>query len=504
MPAVDYRCSGRQRRTVCVPRAGPGGPSLYDETVQRVLSAEASAELDASSSTPVDILMDRAGLAVALTAVDMGAAYGRRVVVLAGPGNNGGDGYVAAVYLARRGVAVTVVADAEPRSAPAIAAARRAVETGARMVGTTDEPPSADLLIDALFGGGFHGDLHPRYENWIRFDGPILAVDVPSGLNASTGDAGVRCFTADRTITFHALKTGHLVGEGPRHCGAVEVADIGLEGGDADFWIVEEADAPRPVRKRTSHKWSVGSVMVVGGSPGMTGAAWLAARSALRSGAGAVAIATNEASAGIYGLLAPELLTPEVGGGENWSPDDAVQLVEAAERYDVLVVGPGLGEGHGDFVRTVLERRQGAMLVDADALNALSDIGALELRTAPTIITPHGGEFSRLTGVTPEPSAAQRLADATGAVVLLKGPVTFIAARGVPLTASVSGGPELATIGTGDVLAGVTAALWARGLDPVSAARSGAFWHGRSAHALGEAGSITADRLAEEVARWVT
>ncbi len=478
------------------------GRGSYHGRMQPVLTAAASHALDATATEAVDVLMDRAGLAVALAAVDMGARYGTRVTVLAGPGNNGGDGYVAAAYLADRGVAVTVLEAHPPKTPACQAAAARARRRGVRVVSETS--PGADdvVVIDALFGAGFRGELDDRWDPWLTQPVPVLAVDVPTGLDATTGEAGRRHVRASRTVTFHAHKVGHFVGAGPSVCGQIDVVDIGLDGGEAAFWLADAADAPRPARPVDGHKWSVGSVMVVGGAPGMTGAAWLAGSAALRFGAGSVAIGTNALTAATYAALAPHLLTPSVGTSAGWHPGDGELITKASERFDVLVVGPGLGPA-ADLVEAVVEQRTGSLVLDADAITGI-DIDLLQRRRGPTVLTPHAGEFLRLTGQEASYESAAMLAERTGAVVCLKGPTTFVASPGAPVVGIATGGPELATIGTGDVLTGMIAALWARGLAPARAAVSGAFWHGRAGTELGRTRTVTAELLADEVGRWAT
>lgn len=444
-----------------------------------VTGAEAG-RMDERAAAPVDVLMERAGLAVALAAVDLGAGYGSRVVVLCGPGNNGGDGYVAARFLRKRGVGVSVQALSEPRTEAARLAAVKARRAGVP-VGELQAPAQADLVIDALFGGGFRRGLPERVGPLMTADSPVLAVDVPTGVDPDTGEIGPEgSFRAERTVTFGALKPGHVVAPGADACGQVTVADIGLGPCDPILMVAEEEDCPLPARPRRAHKWSVGSVLIVGGSQGMVGAAVLAGRAALHFGAGAVGVASPQPEA--VAALGPELLTPSL---------DALE--ELLTRYDVVVVGPGLGR-KAAVVEAVLSGAA-RVVVDADAIQAVESLAAA---TGEIVITPHAGEFGRLTGDPSGPDSARRVAEDIGGVVLLKGSPTFVTDGGVPWVVR-SGGPELATIGTGDVLAGMIAALWARGLDPLAAARSAAYWHGAAAADLDTETTVTADRLAEHV-----
>jgi hydroxyethylthiazole kinase-like uncharacterized protein yjeF len=450
--------------------------------VLAVLTPEESARLDAASPEPVEVLMERAGMAVALAAAEMGAGYSTRVTVLVGPGNNGGDGYVAARHLARRGAHVEIRPLAPPKSAGCRWAASTARLWRVPVV-DLDDPVRADLVVDAVFGGGFRGQPPASLERWFDLDVPVLAVDVPTGLDPATGLVEGRSFDADVTVTFHTLFPGHLLGEGPDRCGRVQVADIGLPPGFPYLLVAEESDCPRPARARIAHKWSAGSVLVVGGSPGMVGAAVMAARSALSFGAGAVGLATPDRR--LAQELAPEVL--------------AYELDDLPDRYRVVVVGPGLAAGNDDLVKRVLG--SGALVVaDAGAFDTL-DPGVLASVEAPLVLTPHAGEFGRLARAEAGPEEARAFAAATGTVLLLKGNPTFVTDGATPVVVT-SGGPELASIGTGDVLAGMVAALLARGVAPAPAAWSAAYWHGVAAADLAGSGAVTAHRLVDHVGRF--
>lgn len=443
--------------------------------------------LDQNSTVPIDTLMERAGRAVALAAVKMGAAYGTRVSVLAGPGNNGGDGYVAARLLRERGVGAEVLALSEPKTDPARNAMSRA-RAGGVPISALGSPHRTDMVIDALFGGSFRAGMPRLVNEWIDAARSVLAVDIPTGLDPVSGAIADGAFRATRTVTFHALKVGHVIGSGPDVCGVVTVADIGLAGGDPELLLTEEIDARRPSRSRTAHKWSAGSVLVVGGGPGMTGAALMAGKAALGFGAGAVGVAVPPEAAAVAAAAAPELL--------HYAIDDLPM------RYDVLVIGPGLGTERADLVGKILSTWEGPMVVDADALAAIAParlVGDKATRhISRTVITPHAGEFERLTGQAPSYQGARELGKGIGATVLLKGNPTFVTDGGTPWLVN-TGGPELATIGTGDVLAGMTAALLAAGRDPVEAGRSAAYWHGRAGADLARTRVVTALRLVDEI-----
>jgi ADP-dependent NAD(P)H-hydrate dehydratase / NAD(P)H-hydrate epimerase len=445
-----------------------------------VVTAAEAGRMDERATDPVDVLMERAGLAVALAAVHLGAGYGSRVVVLCGPGNNGGDGYVAARFLKERGVGVSVQALSPPRTEAALLAAARARRAGVP-VGELQAPGTADLVIDAVFGGGFRRGLPDGLAPWMTAGASVLAVDVPTGVDPDTGEVGSEgSFRAEHTVTFGALKPGHILAPGAGACGQVTVIDIGLGPGDPVLMVAEEEDCPLPARPRRAHKWSAGSVLIVGGSRGMVGAAVMAGRAALHFGAGAVGVASPEPEA--VATLGPELLTPSLE-----------TLDDLLARYDVVVVGPGLGE-QSDLVERVLAGGD-RVVVDADAIQSVQILAAYG---GEVVITPHAGEFARLTDEAAGPDSARRVAEDIGGVVLLKGSPTFVTDGGAPWVVR-SGGPELATIGSGDVLAGMIAAVWARGLDPPTAARSAAYWHGVAAADLDTETTVTADRLAEHV-----
>ena len=428
-----------------------------------VLTAEESARVDAASSVPMSVLMRRAGVAAAHVAItEFGVGYGTRVVVLAGPGNNGGDAYVVASVLARRGAAVSLVPYGIPHSEAALHHAQRAAGIPRIVAG------APDLVIDGVFGAGSRPGVPDDVRRWNDTSAPILALDLPSGLAADTGEAGEGTIRADMTIAFHTLKPGHLLGDGPDYCGRLRVVDIGLTGGKPAYRLAEQEDAARPERPRRSHKWSAGSVLVIGGSEGMVGAAVMAARSALAFGAGAVGVATPDPR--LAQQLAPELL--------------AYSIDDIPARYGVWVVGPGLGSGRRDLVSHAHDLVS-PTVIDADALGPDS----LRAQHPDVVLTPHEGELRRMGG-----------AD-TAATLLRKGNPTIIEAAGVPWIID-TGGPELATIGTGDVLAGMIGALLARGLDGPGAARSAAYWHGVAGRTLRQrVGSVTADALVAEVGR---
>lgn len=448
-----------------------------------VLTPEEMKAVDAAAPEPVDVLVARAGAVVARAAERMlGGTYGRRVVVVAGKGNNGADGRWAADRLRRRGVAVLVV---------------DAADTPARL-------PACDLVVDAAYGTGFHGS----YAAPVPPPGAlVLAVDIPSGVDGLTGEAGEGAVRADATVTFAALKPALLLGAGVERCGRVSVADIGLDVTGARMFLVEDADvaAGVPRRARESHKWQ-SAVFVAAGSAGMAGAALLAGRSALRAGAGNVRLGIPGAD---MGLLAPALgeLVGIPLAASRWAGD----ALAAAERCKALVVGPGLGRDPdvvGEVRRLLAEWPQPAV-VDADGLAAIDVAGggpAVGGPRAAWVLTPHEREYRRLCGAPPGPDrvgAVRALSGRTKAVVLLKGSTTVVAAPDGEVRFVTSGGPRLATAGSGDVLSGVIGAFLACGLGGLDAASLGAQVHG-SAAALGFERGLVAGDIVELLPRWLS
>lgn len=441
----------------------------------RAADADALATLGSGRS---DVLIARAGHAVAGAALSMlGGGYGRRVVVLAGPGHNGDDGRVAARHLAERGAKVHVVNPAE-------------------CSGMFIDRGTADLVVDAAYGIGFRGEWTPP----MVFGVPVLAVDIPSGLDALTGSVGA-LVPADRTITFAAPKIGMFLGDGPSVCGDVIVADIGIptDGCGASVHLVESTDVAAwlPVREHNHHKWS-NALRVVAGSDGMFGAAALVSAAAMRTGAGIVHLSWRGAA------LQPALPTEVVGRplpeGE-WSSHVAADL----GRFHALVIGPGLGRGDDTAasLRSLLTRASCPVVVDGDGLADVVDPHGthetLRTRESPTVLTPHDGEFALLGG---DASALDRigatrdLAERTGCTVLRKGPVTVVADPDGTCYLVVAGDERLATAGTGDVLAGMIGALLARGMAPTEAAAAAAHLHGLAAAGCLREGTIARDVVA--------
>jgi ADP-dependent NAD(P)H-hydrate dehydratase / NAD(P)H-hydrate epimerase len=417
-------------------------------------------------------LMARAGAAVA-ERLALRYPEARRVTAVCGGGANGGDGRIAAELLAGRGREVTVV--------------------DAAAGGDLGSP---DVVVDALFGTGFRGEPRPEAAALIEAmnaaGAPIVAVDVPSGVDASSGEIAGAAVRADLTVTFHGRKLGLVVAPGRFHAGKAVVADIGLEPAETEHRLVtREVLRLVPRRGAGDNKYTAGSVLVVGGSPGLTGAVCLAAEAAFRADAGYVTVAVPPASLPVLEARLLEAVK---------RPLDEVE--DAAARAGALALGPGLGRGPEAkaLVRRLLEELALPAVVDADALFELEPFE----RAAPTVLTPHAGELAGLLGeesawVTAHRlEAVQRAATRFGCVVLLKGADTLVAAPGKGVLVCAFGPPSLATAGTGDVLTGVVAAFLAKGLEPRLAAAAAAVAHGLAAAAVPkQAGLIASDVIRE-------
>lgn len=406
----------------------------------------------------------------------MNGAYGRRVAVVAGPGNNGNDGRVAAEWLVSWGASVVEF--------PADGVA-----------GLVFLSREYDLVIDAAYGIGFRGE----WSAPIVVDVPVLAVDIPSGLDALTGVVRGSVMGAHRTVTFAALKTGMVLNDGPAVCGEIDIVDVGIDPVDnVETYVVEAGDVAAwlPPRTRDAHKWNH-ALRVVAGSPGMGGAAALVSAAAMRAGAGIVHLSWRQGEA-----ISPPT---EVVGRALPSSDWSRFLAADGLRFDALVIGPGLGRGDdvGVEVRGVLQSVELPAVVDGDGLVAAVDpvggYSALEVRESPTVLTPHDGEFAALGGDAESPDligATRALARDTRSIVLRKGPTTIISDHDGAVYLVVSGDERLATAGSGDVLAGIIGAFLARGLAAHEAAAAGAFVHGMAGSSCAPEGTIARDIVA--------
>ena len=486
-------------------------------------NAHAVAEVRTAESAlmarlPEGALMQRAasGLAAACAGLLARAArppgtpatrgvYGSRVVVLAGSGDNGGDALHAGARLAARGAVVTAIAAGSRVHEGGTSAL---LSSGGRLIEASDDRArpaiaAADLVIDGLLGIGGRGGLRDPGA-WLaaaaeRSRGLVVAVDLPSGIDADTGEAAGAAVQADVTVTFGTWKPGLLIDPGASHAGVVELVDIGLgrylglpavaaaQAADIAAWM------PRPTAE--SDKYRRGVLGIVAGSDRFTGAAQLSVGAAVRGGAGMVRLVSAPPAAAVVRQRWPEAVITTTGdttGG---------QVIKAAGQVQAWVAGPGMGTGEpaAELLAAVLGTSL-PVLVDADGITVLSAHRGLLSRSAPTLLTPHAGELARLLGADRADIESRRLQYATqaaaelGCTVLLKGSTTVIAspAGGHPVMVNPTGTSWLATAGSGDVLSGLAGALLAQGLDPLRAAAAGAYLHGIAARLAAEGAPIGA------------
>lgn len=455
------------------------------------------------------VLMTRAGEAARDEALQR-FADAKRWQVICGGGNNGGDGYVLARLAAARGIGVSALAMSSPDSLKGDAATAYqdfVAEGGAVALYEGSIDANAELLIDALLGSGLERDVEGRYAEAVnamnRHPAPVLALDIPSGLNADTGKVMGSAVEAVMTVTFVGLKCGLFLREGPQHTGELRFASLDIP---AECLATQKAEMKRisdeafgpllPPRKRDTHKGDYGHVLIVGGGPGMAGAVRLCGEAALRSGAGLVSIATHPSHHAMITSGRPELMCH--------ATESASDLEGLLERATVVALGTGLGTGAwsremcGAIMQSDLPK-----IIDADGLNLLA---AAATRNADWILTPHPGEAARLLGSTSADvqrdrrRALQELAGRFGGTVVLKGSGTLVSASEGPCWLCTAGNPGMAAPGMGDVLTGVIAGLRAQGLSPEMAAVAGVEAHARAGDAAalaGERGLMATDLLGE-------
>jgi hydroxyethylthiazole kinase-like uncharacterized protein yjeF len=447
--------------------------------LEPLLTAEETRAAEEAYQGSLDELMERAGTAVADVVL---RSFPGRVTVVCGRGNNGGDGKVCARVLAAAGREVHVV-------------------DGVGDLGTPD------VIVDALLGIGLRDaprEDAARMIELINASGrPVVAVDVPSGVNASTGEVPGVAVQAAVTVTFGSAKVGLAVAPGRFHAGSARVAPIGLRPREHEHALVPASalmDVPR--KRADSTKYSAGTVLVVGGSRGLTGAPMLAALAAFRADTGYVAVAAPESTLPVFETRLLEVVKrplPEDAAGR-LLPRSLDGILAAAERAHAVAIGPGLGRSEGtvELVRLLLEQLDLPVVLDADALWELEAFA----RSAPTVLTPHSGELARLLGADAREVDAHRLASVRraaslfGAVVLLKGADTLVAAPREGVLVCDYGTPALATAGSGDVLTGIVAAFLAKGLEARLAAAVGAVAHGVAAELLEpQQGAVASDLL---------
>lgn len=498
----------------------------------KVATAEQMREFDRRASeefgVPSIVLMENAGRSVFEVVRDrLGDLSGKHVTIVVGRGNNGGDGFVVARHLREAGARVSIFLLGKPEDIRGDAKANLDIllESGVEVpsITSSDEITAAladsHAVVDALFGTGLRGEVTGLPADVIRgvnaAGKPTVAVDIPSGMDADTGEILGVCVDADCTVTFALPKIGLLTYPGAVHVGELIVADIGIPERLFEEVTVELVDetmvaSKLPARPPDAHKGTFGTVTVIAGSLGLTGAAAMASEAALRSGAG---LSTLGCPASLWNVMATkltEVMTRGLSDGSRGaiSSDALYEALELVEKVDAVVLGCGLGT-HPDtceFVHRLVKLVHKPMIIDADGLNALAqDTSTLEGDHGDLVLTPHPGEMSRLLGTSTQAVQSNRVdvvreaASRFHCVVVLKGARTLIADPSGRVCINPTGGPGLATGGTGDVLAGTIGGLLAQGLSPLDAAVCAVFVHGRAgdiaADELGAAGTIAGDVL---------
>ena len=480
---------------------------LYRAEQVRELDRIAIEELGIPAAT----LMERAGIAAFEALRDTWPAA-RRLSIVCGPGNNGGDGLVLARHAAAAGytVEVALLGDATGFRGAARTAHERMVDSGlAARAYSAEILEGADVIIDALFGTGLARDVEGAWaaciEDMNRSPAPVVAMDIPSGLNADTGRVLGVCVSAALSVSFIGLKQGMFTGDARNCCGRVVFDDLGVP---ASLYARVEASVRRAdmaslhgilgKRRRSDHKGSFGHVLIIGGDAGFAGAARMAGEGAARSGAGLTTIATRAAHAGVIASQRPELMCHGI--------EDPQSLAPLLERASVVVIGPGLGRGQWgrEMLGAVLACAQ-PLIMDADALNLLAESPAEDAGGAqPRIVTPHPGEAGRLLGCSSRDIEADRFAAARAvstryaATAVLKGAGTLVCESGESIWVCEGGNPGMGSGGMGDVLSGIIAGLVAQGLSPALAARAGVLLHAGAADiaaADGERGMLAGDLM---------
>ncbi len=501
-------------RSLCAPLPTPGEMAAWDR---------AAMDLGLGQT----VLMENAGReAMAALREAFGPVAGRRALVLAGPGNNGGDAFVVARLLAEAGAMPRTLHLAPRKKYRGAAAAnlRLAARLGLDLALLTpeslDRESAPDILVDGLFGTGFSGPLRDTAHRVIATANRlgerafVLALDIPSGLSGLTGEAQPVAVAADLTVAFHAAKLGSALPAAAPWVGRLAVRDIGIPARSQDaapascLQLGPAVRALVPAPEPDMHKGKAGHVLVIGGSDGLTGAPLLAALGALRGGAGLTTVACPAGLCAEVRAGFPEVMALPLGSGREWTSAMARELAPHLERFDALVLGPGLGRAIGTayFLAGLPAPLPRPTVVDADALFWLAEKPALrKLLPASCILTPHPGEAGRLAGCATadisadRPGHARQLAAGLGRVTVLKGAGSLVAAPGGTLLLCPLAAPCLAVAGSGDVLAGLAASLLARGLEPLDAAGLATYWHGSAGILLGR-GFPGRGNLAREIA----
>jgi NAD(P)H-hydrate epimerase len=492
-------------------------------------------EIDESATRrfgiPPLLLMEQAGRSVVEEIEHRyGALAGATVLIVAGKGNNGGDGFVAARHALHRGAMVTLLLAGNKEELHGDA------KTNYDIVQNIDDErlsivssfatdgfahQSFDFIVDAIFGTSFHGEAKGEFKTiieWInaQVDSTIVAVDVPSGLEADTGECGPAGVKAELTVTMALPKIGFYVNRGPELSGSIAVADIHIprrsaEGSSSRIFLIQEADVSRklPLRPRNAHKHSVGKIFVLAGSKGLTGAALLSSMSAMKAGAGAVILGIPSAVFPAVSRRTLEVMPMELPStGEGTVALSASKLIDQRVKWaDVLLLGPGLSRNSEtkELIGRTISSSTKTLVIDADGLNAMSENPHLlrDRKCNDAVLTPHLGEFSRLISLDAAKiehdkiELARTFATENRVVLVLKGAPTMVASPLGDVFINSTGNPGMATAGSGDVLGGIIAALLGQGNSPLDAAINGVYIHGRAGDMardeIGEMGMVASD-----------
>ncbi len=505
----------------------------------KVATPEQIGKMDTEAITKIGIpgivLMENAALKVVEEIVkSVGNVNGKKAVVLAGKGNNGGDAYAVARHLHNIGTKVLVFITSKKTEIKNDAEINLKIiekiniET-VEIIGKDEvlklkeELEACDVVVDGIFGTGFKGQISGIIDEVVSLVNNSLkyaiAIDIPSGVNGETGKVLGRCIKAHKTVTFSYPKTGLLINPGCEYTGELVIADIGIpkiisDAINMETTLIDESHVSGiiPKRYRESSKGNYGRVLIISGSTGMTGSGCLCAKAALRSGAGLVYLGVPSALRDIYStqLVEPIVIPLEDRGNGYLSKESMHEIIKEMERMDVAAIGPGISSRQdvSEIMGELLINARIPLVLDADALNAVSgDVGILKKSKVPVIVTPHPGEMSRLIGVSIPDIQKDRIKYARdfsseyNVITVLKGAKTIIATPDGRIYINPTGNPGMSTAGTGDVLTGIITGFWGQGFAPEDAAVAGVFLHGLAgdiaAANRGEYGLIAGDLIEE-------
>ena len=480
-----------------------------------ITTAEESKQLDREAmetwGLPEKVLMENAGASLTSLMNERVVWKDSGTVILCGTGNNGGDGFVIARYAYGYGADVTVLlmGNEEHMSEASLTYKHIIEKMGIPVISIEKAEEAlpyfqkADILVDALIGTGIHSKVTGEKAKVIAFvndaNAFVVSVDVPSGMNADTGEAEGISVKADFTVALGSVKRGHVLYPGKEYTGALLYSPIGIPDEARKKYPLRQTEAEDlrmwlPARNPVSHKGNFGFVGIIAGSCGMEGAALLAARGAIRSGAGKVSLLTVEKAAAVLAGKTPEIMVSAAGKEEYFTENDTEYVLERMQSFDTVAIGPGMGrtEEMQKFIASLITRYEGTIVADADALFAIAE--KVELKNCPgqLILTPHVGEFSKLTGLTAKDIETHRIdfavdfARKNQVILVLKGVPTIVALPDGRAWINPTGNPGMAAGGMGDTLTGIIASLAGQGLGAEKAAVAGVYLHGYAGDILRE------------------